>query len=224
MTANAVLQFAVFLIALLALAVPLGSYMARVYSGEARLAQRVLGPLERIFYRLAGVRPDEEMSWKKYAASVLVFNLLGALVLYLLQRTQAALPLNPTGLANVSPEVSFNTAVSFATNTNWQAYGGETTMSHLTQMLGLAVQNFVSAATGMAVLVAFIRGFTRRTTEGLGCFWVDLTRTTLYVLLPLSFVLALLLVSQGVVQTFSGSATARLLDPMSADGGSIVDR
>ena len=217
MTANAVLQFAVFLIALLALAVPLGSYMARVYSGEARLAQRVLGPLERVFYRLAGVRPDEEMSWKKYAVSVLVFNLLGALVLYLLQRTQAALPLNPAGLANVSPEVSFNTAVSFATNTNWQAYGGETTMSHLTQMLGLAVQNFVSAATGMAVLVAFIRGFTRRTAEGLGSFWVDLTRTTLYVLLPLSFVLALLLVSQGVVQTFSGSATARLLDAVSTD-------
>jgi len=224
MTANAVLQFAVFLIALLALAVPLGSYMARVYSGEARLAQRVLGPLERVFYRLAGVRPDEEMSWKKYAVSVLVFNLLGALVLYLLQRTQAALPLNPAGLANVSPEVSFNAAVSFATNTNWQAYGGETTMSHLTQMLGIAVQNFVSAATGMAVLVAFIRGFTRRTTEGLGSFWVDLTRTTLYVLVPLSFVLALLLVSQGVVQTFSGSATARLLDPMSADSGSIVDQ
>jgi K+-transporting ATPase ATPase A chain len=124
----------------------------------------------------------------------------------------------------VSPEVSFNAAVSFATNTNWQAYGGETTMSHLTQMLGLAVQNFVSAATGMAVLVAFIRGFTRRTTVGLGSFWVDLTRTTLYVLLPLSFVLALLLVSQGVVQTFSGSATARLLDPMSADSGSIVDQ
>ena len=224
MTANAVLQLVVLLVALLALAVPLGSYMARVYSGEARLAQRVLGPIERFFYRLAGVRPDEEMSWKKYAAGVLVFNLLGALVLYLLQRTQAALPLNPTGLANVSPKVSFNAAVSFATNTNWQAYGGETTMSHLTQMLGLAVQNFVSAATGMAVLVAFIRGFTRRTTEGLGCFWVDLTRTTLYVLLPLSFVLALLLVSQGVVQTFSGSATARLLDPMSADSGSIVDQ
>jgi K+-transporting ATPase ATPase A chain len=224
MTANAVLQFAVFLIALLALAVPLGSYMARVYSGEARLAQRVLGPLERVFYRLAGVRPDEEMSWKKYAVSVLVFNLLGALVLYLLQRTQAALPLNPAGLANVSPEVSFNTAVSFATNTNWQAYGGETTMSHLTQMLGLAVQNFVSAATGMAVLVAFIRGFTRRTAEGLGSFWVDLTRTTLYVLLPLSFVLALLLVSQGVVQTFSGSATARLLDAVSTDTGSVIDQ
>jgi len=224
MTASALLQFSIFVVALLALAAPLGAYMARVYVGDAGLAQRVLGPIERVFYRLAGVRPDEEMSWKRYAISVLAFNLLGTLVVYLLQRLQAALPLNPAGLSNVSPEVSFNTAVSFATNTNWQAYGGETTMSHLTQMLGLAVQNFLSAATGMAVLVAFIRGFTRRTAEGLGNFWVDLTRTTLYVLLPLSFVLALVLVSQGVVQTFSGSATARLLDPVSTDTGSIIDQ
>ena len=176
MTANAALQLVAFLVALLALAAPLGSYMARVYSGEARLAQRALGPIERAFYRLAGVRSDEEMSWKEYAVSVLVFNLLGALVVYVLQRTQAALPLNTTSVGNVSPEVSFNAAVSFATNTNWQAYSGETTMSALTQMVGLAVQNFVSAATGMAVLVAFIRGFTRRTSEGLGSFWVDLTR------------------------------------------------
>ncbi len=224
MTANAAIQFVVFLVALIALAVPLGSYMARVYSGEARLAQSVLGPIERVFYRLAGVRHDEEMSWKKYAVSVLVFNLLGALALYLLQRAQAALPLNSTGLSNVPPEVSFNAAVSFATNTNWQAYGGETTMSHLTQMLGITVQNFVSAATGMAVLVALIRGFTRRTTEGLGSFWTDLTRTTLYVLLPLSVVLSLLLVSQGVVQTFEGSATARLLDPVTANGDTVVDQ
>ncbi|MBK7581607.1 MAG: potassium-transporting ATPase subunit KdpA [Myxococcales bacterium] len=224
MTANTILQFSVFFVALVALALRLGSYMARVYAGEAWLAQRVLGPIERLLYRVAGVRPDEEMSWKQYAVSVLVFNLLGALSVYVLQRLQGALPLNPTGLANVSPEVSFNTAVSFATNTNWQTYGGETTMSHLTQMLGLAVQNFVSAATGMAVLVAFIRGFTRRTAEGLGSFWVDLTRSTLYVLLPLSCVLALLLVSQGVVQTFSGSATARLLDPVTAESGTIVDQ
>ena len=224
MTANAALQLVAFLVALLALAAPLGSYMARVYSGEARLAQRALGPIERAFYRLAGVRSDEEMSWKEYAVSVLVFNLLGALVVYVLQRTQAALPLNTTSVGNVSPEVSFNAAVSFATNTNWQAYSGETTMSALTQMVGLAVQNFVSAATGMAVLVAFIRGFTRRTSEGLGSFWVDLTRTTLYILLPLSFVLALLLVPQGVVQTFSGSATARMLDPVSVDAGTVGDQ
>lgn len=224
MTANAALQFAFYFVALVALALPLGSYMARVYTGDARIAQRVLGPIERLLYRVAGVRADEEMSWKKYAASVLVFNFLGALIVYLLQRVQATLPLNPARFRGVPPEVSFNTAVSFATNTNWQSYGGETTMSHLTQMLGLAVQNFVSAATGMAVLVAFIRGFTRRTTEGLGSFWVDLTRSTLYVLLPLSFVLALLLVSQGVVQTFSGSATAHVLDPVTSQSGTVVDQ
>ncbi|MCC6214443.1 MAG: potassium-transporting ATPase subunit KdpA [Polyangiaceae bacterium] len=185
MTANAALQFALFLVALVALALPLGSYTARVYAGDARLAQRMLGPVERLLYRVAGVRAEEEMSWKKYAISVLVFNLLGALILYLLQRVQAALPLNPAALPGAPPEVSFNTAISFATNTNWQSYGGETTMSHLTQMLGLAVQNFVSAATGMAVLAAFLRGFTRRTHEGIGSFWVDMTRSTLYVLLPL---------------------------------------
>lgn len=224
MTANAALQYLAFVVVLVGLALPLGSYLARVYSGESRIAQRVLGPVERIFYRLSSVRPDEEMTWQKYAASVLAFNLLGAIVLYLLQRLQSVLPLNPAGLPNVSPRVSFNTAVSFATNTNWQAYGGETTMSHLTQMLGLTVQNFVSAATGMAVLVALIRGFTRQTTKGLGSFWVDLTRSTLYVLLPFSFLLALLLVSQGVVQTFSASATARLLDPFAAEGESIVDQ
>ena len=218
MTANAILQIAVFLLVLIALAVPLGGYMARVYSGEARIAQRIVGPVERVLYRLAGVRPSEEMTWKQYAASVLCFNLLGALAVYLIQRLQASLPLNPAELANVPPEVSFNTAVSFATNTNWQAYSGETTMSHLTQMLGLAVQNFVSAAVGMAVLVAFIRGFTRSNTDRLGNFWSDLTRSTLYILLPLSFVLALALVSQGVVQTFTGSASVQLLDPVTTEG------
>ncbi|MEZ4361910.1 MAG: potassium-transporting ATPase subunit KdpA [Kofleriaceae bacterium] len=214
MTADATTLLLLYLLALLALAAPLGAYLARVYRGEARVAQRVLGPVERLLYRLSGVRADEEMSWKKYAGCVLLFNLLGALLVYALQRLQAALPLNPAGLASVSPEVSFNTAVSFATNTNWQSYGGETTMSHLTQMLGLTVQNFVSAATGMAVLVAFVRGFTRRTTDGLGSFWVDLTRSTLYVLVPLSLVLALALVSQGVVQTFHGATAAHLVDPV----------
>jgi potassium-transporting ATPase potassium-binding subunit len=221
-TLNATLQFALFFVVLFALAVPLGAYMARVYDGRARLAERLLGPVERLFYRLAGVRSDEEMGWKTYAASVLVFNLLGALVVFALQRVQASLPLNPAGLPAVSPEVSFNTAVSFATNTNWQAYGGETTMSHLTQMLGLAVQNFVSAATGMAVLVALIRGFTRREASGLGSFWVDLTRSTLYVLLPLSFLFALVLVSQGVVQTFASSSQVELLQPRTAESGQPI--
>lgn len=220
MTANAALQIVVFFGLLVALAVPLGAYMARVYGGESHVASRLLGPVERLLYRLAGVRADEEMSWKTYALSVLLFNLAGTLVVYALQRVQSSLPVNPGAFANVPPEIAFNTAVSFATNTNWQAYGGETTMSHLTQMLGLTVQNFVSAATGMAVLVALIRGFARSTTESLGSFWVDLTRSTLYVLLPLSLVLALLLVSQGVVQTFDGSATAAVLDR----SGGIVDQ
>lgn len=224
MTANAVLQIVLFFGLLLAGAAPLGAYMARVYSGEARWSARVLGPVERVFYRLAGVSAAEEMSWKRYASAVLLFNLAGALVVYGLQRLQASLPLNPATLPAVTPEVSFNTAVSFATNTNWQAYSGETTLSHLTQMLGLAVQNFMSAATGMAVLVAVIRGFTRRTAAGLGSFWVDLTRSTLYVLLPLSFVVALILVSQGVVQTFSASSSAHLLHPFNADGKTVTDQ
>lgn len=222
MSANAVLQILIFLALLLALAWPLGAYMARVYEGEAHVAQRILGPLERLMYKLSGVRADEEMTWKTYAAAVLLFNLAGALVVYALQRLQAFLPFNPAGLGAVSPEVSFNTAVSFATNTNWQAYGGETTLSHLTQMLALTVQNFVSAATGMAVLIALVRGFARRSTTGLGSFWVDLTRSTLYVLLPLSAILALILVSQGVVQTFAGTTTVSLLDPLHTEGGATV--
>jgi K+-transporting ATPase ATPase A chain len=224
MTANAVLQVVVFVSVLLALAAPLGAYMARVYEGNAQIAQRMLGPLERLIYRLAGVQSDQEMSWKRYALSVLLFNLLGLLIVFLLQRLQGGLPLNPSGLGPVPSEVAFNTAASFTSNTNWQAYGGETTMSHLTQMLGLTVQNFMSAAVGMSVLVALIRGFSRRTAETLGSFWVDLTRSTLYVLLPLSVVLALVLVSQGVVQTFAGSTSARLVDPIASEQGGVVEQ
>ncbi len=217
MTSNGLLQLALFLALLVALAVPLGAYLARVYSGEARWAQRVLGPVERALYRVAGVRADEQMSWRRYAAALLLFNLAGGLFVYALQRLQAHLPafasLGPPTLGAVPPALSFNTAVSFISNTNWQAYSGETTLSYLTQMLGLAVQNFVSAATGMAVLVALIRGLrSKRGGGGLGSFWVDLTRSTLYVLLPLSALLALALVSQGVVQTFSQAARAELLD------------
>ena len=165
------------------------------------------------------------MPWSRYALAVLVFNVLGVVVVYALQRLQGSLALNPAGLGAVSPEVSFNTAVSFASNTNWQAYGGETTLSYLTQMVGLTVQNFVSAATGMAVLIALVRGMTRKNANGIGSFWVDLLRSTLYVLLPLSFVLAIVLVSQGVVQTFGPYATAHLLDATSdADGEAIVDQ
>ncbi len=202
MTGNGLVQLVVYLLVLLALAKPMGAYMARVYENRPCGLHRALGWLERLIYRLSGVDPRQEMGWKAYALAMLVFNLAGMLFLYGLQRVQGLLPLNPESLGAVSPDLAFNTAVSFATNTNWQSYGGETTMSYLTQMVGLTVQNFVSAAVGMAVLVALIRGFARRTTEGIGNFWVDLTRTTLYILLPLSLVFALVLVSQGVVQTF----------------------
>jgi K+-transporting ATPase ATPase A chain len=213
MTANGIFQLAFYVIVLLALAKPLGSYMARVYQNQPFGLERVLGWLERLIYRLAGVKPSEEMGWKTYAVAMLLFNFAGLVALYLLQRLQGVLPLNPQGLGAVSTDSSFNTAVSFATNTNWQGYGGETTMSYLPQMLGLTVQNFVSAAMGMAVLVALIRGFARRSVQTIGNFWVDLTRTTLYILLPLSFIVALILVSQGVVQTFKPYATVAVVQP-----------
>ena len=217
MTGNAILQLVFYVVVLLALAKPLGAYMARVYQGRPCGLDRLFGWLERLIYKLSGIRPAEEMGWKTYAATMLLFNLAGLLAVYALQRLQGVLPLNPQALGAVSPDSSFNTAVSFATNTNWQGYGGETTMSYLTQMLGLTVQNFVSAAAGMAVLVAMIRGFARRSSATVGNFWVDLTRTTLYILLPLSFVLALILISQGVVQTFSPYAKAAVVQPTEYD-------
>lgn len=217
MTTNAILQVLVFFVVLLALAKPLGWYMARVYEGKPFGLDRLLGPIERALYRLCGVRPAGEMDWKRYGVAMLLFNAAGLFFLYGLQRLQSLLPLNPSNLGGVAPDLAFNTAVSFVTNTNWQAYGGETTLSHLTQMLGLTVQNFVSAATGMAVLVALIRGLSRSTSTTLGNFWIDLVRSTLYILLPLSLLLSLLLVSQGVVQTFNSSQTVTLLQPAGHD-------
>jgi K+-transporting ATPase ATPase A chain len=214
MTFNGVLQLLLYMVVLLALAKPLGRYMARVYEGQPTGLDRVLGPLERLIYRLCGVpagRPEAEMGWKTYAFAMLLFNILGLLVVYALQRLQGLLPLNPQALGAVTPDSSFNTAVSFASNTNWQGYGGETTMSYLVQMLGLTVQNFVSAASGMATLVALIRGLARRSAQTIGNFWVDLTRSTLYILLPLAVVLALIQVSQGVVQNFSAYKPVLLL-------------
>ena len=187
--------------------------MARLYQGERTFLTRLLAPLERLIYRLLGVDPQEEMSWKTYAVALLLFNLAGFLFLYLLLRLQHSLPLNPLGLGSVAPGLAFNIAVSFATNTNWQSYSGETTLSLLSQMLGLTVQNFLSAATGMAVLIAFIRGLVRHSSRQLGNFWVDLTRSTLYILLPLALILSLVLVSQGVVQTFQPTAVVQTLDP-----------
>lgn len=219
MTANAILQFSAYLVLLLLAAWPLGSYLARVYDGDDFWAARILGPTERLIYRLIGVNPEAEMDWKGYTLAVLASNLLGCLVLYGLMRLQGVLPLDPAGFPGVSPLVALNTAVSFASNTNWQAYGGETTMSLLTQMLGLTVQNFFSAATGMAVLAAFVRGLARRESKCLGNFWVDLTRSILYVLAPLSLVLALALVWQGVPQTFAAKAEVRLLDSAAVGQG-----
>ena len=218
MTTNGWLQLALYVVVLLALAKPLGAYMARVYEGRPALLNRLGAPLERGMYKVCGIDPNKEMRWIEYAVATLAFNIVGLVVVYALQRLQHWIPLlNPQDMAAVSPDSAFNTAVSFATNTNWQGYGGESTMSYLTQMLGLTVQNFVSAATGMAVLVALIRGFQRSSASTIGNFWVDLTRTTLYILLPLSLALAVVLVSQGVVQTFSPYTTVQLVQPVDYD-------
>jgi potassium-transporting ATPase potassium-binding subunit len=214
MWTSEITQIVLFMAAVLLLARPLGRYMARVYEGTSCGLDRVLGPIERLAYRISGVTASSEMSWQQYAVAVLVFSLAGFLFLYGLLRLQSLFPLNPEHMAAVPPDLSFNTAVSFVTNTNWQAYGGESTLSYLTQMFGLAVQNFVSAASGMAVLVALIRGFARRETRTVGNFWVDLTRTTLYILLPLSLILAVALVSQGVVQTLRPYQKVALLEPV----------
>jgi potassium-transporting ATPase potassium-binding subunit len=230
MTAQAMLQVALYIAVLVALAKPLGIFMADVYEGRRTFVSPILRPVERLIYRVAGIDEQSEVDWKRYAVGVLLFNLVGVVVVYLLQRLQGVLPLNPAGMSAVSPDSSFNTAVSFATNTNWQGYVGETTMSYLTQMLGLAVQNFVSAASGMAVLVALIRGFARRQSPVIGNFWVDLTRSTVYILLPLSLLLAVVLMSQGVVQTFAPYKTVELVEPVTADtsvtdasGAPVVD-
>lgn len=218
-------QLLFYLVVLLLLAKPLGSYMAKVYEGEHTFLDRLLGPVERLIYRVSGVKPDEEMNWKRYAIAVLLFNALGLLAVYTLQRLQALLPLNPQGLGAITPDSAWNTAVSFASNTNWQGYGGEVTMSYLSQMLGLTAQNVLSAATGMAVLIALIRGIVRHTAQGIGNFWVDLTRSTLYILLPLSLVVAIALVSQGVVQTLDPYQTVTLLQPtVDADGNPVTEQ
>jgi potassium-transporting ATPase potassium-binding subunit len=214
MTVNGVLQLVIYMVLLIALVKPVGLYMANVYEGKTAL-NRIFSPVERFIYRLFGTSETTEMNWKTYALAFLVFNAIGVFVVYFLQRTQTSLPFNQGAQFLATPmtaESAFNTAVSFASNTNWQGYGGETTLTYLTQMLGLTVQNFVSAASGMAVLVALIRGLARRSAETIGNFWVDLTRGTLYILLPMSIVLALLLVSQGVVQTFDTYQTTTVVD------------
>jgi K+-transporting ATPase ATPase A chain len=216
MTANDYLQLGFYIVVLLLLAWPLGLYMANVFEGRSRVL-RWGAPVERLIYRLCGIDPEREMRWTQYAVASLMFTLFGLLAAYLLQRVQASLPLNPAGMAAVTPDSSFNTAVSFITNTNWQGYGGESTMSYMTQMLALTVQNFVSAALGIAVVVALIRAFARQGVQTIGNFWVDLTRCTLYVLLPIAFVVALMLVGQGVVQTFSAYQTVPQIESVEYD-------
>jgi potassium-transporting ATPase potassium-binding subunit len=224
MTVNSILQLVVYMVVLILLVRPVGAYMAAVYEGRS-IVNRVFGPLERLFYRLLGIREDDEMNWKTYTLAFLLFNALGLIVVFMLQRVQTSLPLNqgtPFLTTPMTADSAFNTAVSFVTNTNWQGYGGETTMTYLTQMVALTVQNFVSAAGGMAILIALIRGLSRRSAQTLGSFWVDLMRGTLYILLPLSMVLAVFLVSQGVVQTLDTYKTAHLMQPSTDASGSAV--
>ncbi|GLK80078.1 potassium-transporting ATPase subunit KdpA [Methylopila turkensis] len=212
MTLNGWLQIAIYFAVLTALAAPLGRFMARTFDGERTFLTPVLGPIERGFYRVAGVDERTEQSWTGYAVAMLVFNAAGFFLLYAILRLQDVLPLNPQGMSALSPELAFNTAVSFATNTNWQNYGGESTLSYFSQMVGLTTQNFVSAATGVALLLAIIRGFARASAKTVGNFWVDMTRTTLYVLLPLSILLGLFLVWQGVPQNMAAYVDATTLE------------
>ncbi len=225
MSFNAVAQIFIYLLVLSAAAVLLGHYMAKVYSGGRGGLCRLFEPLERLIYRLTGVKPALEMNWRDYALSMMAFNFLGILAVYGLQRLQAYLPLNPQAFGAVSPDLAFNTALSFVSNTNWQAYSGESTMGYLTQMCGLGVQNFLSAATGMAILVALIRGFTRKSCITIGNFWVDTVRSIVYVLLPLSLLFSMVLVSQGVVQTFSSYIDVPFAEKqMTADGQEVVEQ
>jgi K+-transporting ATPase ATPase A chain len=222
MTLNGILQILFYLAVLVLVAKPLGKFMGRVYQRQRTFLDPAFGPVERLIYRVARINPDEEMGWKVNAVAMLLFNFVGLVIVYALQRLQQLLPLNPQGMGAVTPDSSFNTAVSFASNTNWQGYGGETTMSYLTQMLGLTVQNFVSAATGMAVLALFVRGIARHSVKTLGNFWVDLTRSILYILLPLAFILSLILVSQGVIQNLSAYISVPLVEQTTGANGAKV--
>jgi len=229
MTANGWVQIAIFLALILAVTKPMGVFMARVFNRERTFLDPVLRPVERLLYRMTGVDETHEMRWTEYAAAMLLFSVVSMLLLYLIERVQLHLPFNPQKFVGVTPEhVAWNTAASFTTNTNWQAYSGESTMSYFTQMAGLAYHNFISAATGIALAIAFIRGIARRQMQTIGNFWVDMTRSCLWVLLPFSIVGALLLVSQGVVQNLKPYDTVKLMEPqqvqhVNADGKPAVD-
>ena len=226
MTTNDWLMIAIVVIALIVATPLLGGYMAKVFGGGAAPGDRIFDPIERFVYRVVGIDRDREQRWTVYAMSLLAFSVVSVLFLFVLQRVQQWLPLNPTDMKSVPPALAFNTAVSFVTNTNWQNYSGETTMSHFTQMVGLATQNFVSAAVGLAVAVALIRGLTRRRSNTIGNFWVDLTKATLRILLPLAFVAALVLVSQGVIQNFTGNTAVKTVQGVTQQipGGPVASQ
>ena len=221
---SAVIQYVLYLVVLVVLAIPLGSYMKKVMDGEKTFLSRILTPCENAVYKVMRVDKNEQMNWKKYLVSVLIFSGIGLVFLFLLQLLQGVLPWNPQKLPGIKWDLSFNTASSFVTNTNWQAYTGESTLSYLTQALGLTVQNFVSAATGIAVLFALIRGFIKVKSEGLGSFWVDMTRIVIHILIPLNIVISLMLVGGGVIQNLKGAETVSLVEPIAADAeGNILE-
>lgn len=221
---NAVLQYGLYLVILVVLAIPLGKYISKVMDGEKVFLSKVLVTVENFIYKIMRIDKKEDMTWKKYAVSVVSFSIFGFIILFLLNMLQGVLPLNPEGIDGTTAHLAFNTTSSFVTNTNWQAYSGESGLSYLTQMLGLTVQNFVSAATGIAVLFALIRGFTRVKEKGIGSFWVDLTRSILYVLIPLSIVVTIGLASQGVVQNLNSYEEVQLVQPIELEDGTIITK
>lgn len=221
---NVVLQYGLYLVILVVLAIPLGKYISKVMDGEKVFLSKVLVPVENFIYKIMRINKKEDMTWKKYVVSVVFFSIFGFIILFLLNMLQGVLPLNPEGIEGTTAHLAFNTASSFVTNTNWQAYSGESGLSYLTQMLGLTVQNFVSAATGIAVLFALIRGFTRAKEKGIGSFWVDLTRSIIYVLIPLSIVVTLGLASQGVVQNLNSYEEVQLVQPIELEDGTVITK
>lgn len=221
---NTVIQYILYLAVLIALAIPLGAYIKKVMNGEKTFLSKILTPCENAVYKVMHVNKDEQMNWKKYAVSVLIFSGIGFVFLFLLQLLQGVLPGNPQGLAGVKWDLAFNTTASFITNTNWQSYSGESTLSYLTQALGLTVQNFVSAATGIAVLFALIRGFIKVKADGLGSFWVDMTRIVIHILIPLNLIVSLCLIGGGVIQNFKSAETVSLVEPIAVSAeGEIIE-
>lgn len=221
---NSIIQYSLYLIILVVLAIPLGKYIGKVMDGEKTFLSKILNPIENFIYKILKIDKDEEMDWKKYSISIIAFSIIGFVILFLLQMVQGILPLNPEGIKGVTWDLSFNTTSSFVTNTNWQSYSGESQLSYLTQMLGLTVQNFVSAAVGIAVLFALIRGFTRVKGKTIGNFWVDATRSIIHILMPLSIVVSLLIASQGVVQNFSSYQEVDLLQPITLEDGTVITK